>query len=132
MWSDTKPIGDMTTAVVPASARSASTSLMSGSSQGCDGGPEREQNARLQSGDTPSSAATSCTTSRQASWCWAWYPGRAAAEPASIASGIECVTNSSGASAATSATGRPTCAASSVNASTTASALARTKPGSLK
>ena len=43
MWSDTKPIGTVTTALSPASARAVSRSLTSGSSQGWVGGPEREQ-----------------------------------------------------------------------------------------
>ena len=41
MWSLTNPTGTMTIAVAPAAAWSAIASLMSGSSHGCVGGPER-------------------------------------------------------------------------------------------
>ncbi len=42
MWSLMKPIGTSTTAVTPDAATSASASLMSGSSHGIVGGPERD------------------------------------------------------------------------------------------
>ena len=43
MWSEMKPIGTTTTAVVPAACRALRWSLTSGSAQGWLGGPEREQ-----------------------------------------------------------------------------------------
>ena len=43
MWSDTKPIGTITTWLTPSLASSSRWSLTSGSSHGVEGAPEREQ-----------------------------------------------------------------------------------------
>ncbi len=42
MWSLMKPSGTIATASTPAAGSSAMTSLMSGSSHGCVGGPDRD------------------------------------------------------------------------------------------
>ena len=43
MWSETNPTGTSTTPGAPSAASAVRWSLTSGSSQGTDGGPEREQ-----------------------------------------------------------------------------------------
>src|SRR6185437_10078951 len=63
-WSETKPIGDTTTAAVPAAASAARWSLTSGSSQGTDGGPDRDCQTTSNSAPGPRTASA---TSRDAS-----------------------------------------------------------------
>src|SRR4051812_48302400 len=117
MWSDTKPIGTTTTDVTPLADSSRMWSLMSGSSHGMCGEPEREQYASDQLSATAASATSSATLV-----CWRTYastPGPPLA--AFMVSGIECVT-------------KITCVPSgaSSSASAVASMNGPTKPGWLK
>jgi hypothetical protein len=54
MWSLTKPSGTMSTALRPRAGSSAIASLMSGSSHGTCGGPERLWKTSCQAHDEPS------------------------------------------------------------------------------
>src|SRR5660398_281441 len=127
MWSEMNPTGASTTAVLPPAAISASASLTSGSSHGTRGGPDREQYTSRHGNSRPSTAAAPSATSRAtSSCCRAYDAGRATPDDASIAFGIEWVTNTRSASAASPVT------SNSPNAATTASTFARTNPGVLK
>ena len=67
MWSLTKPSGTMTTALMPSAGSSAMRSLMSGSSHGIDGGPERDWKTRSHPTVPPVAACE--TTSATARCC---------------------------------------------------------------
>ena len=121
MWSETKPIGDRTTAWTPRPDSSCSRSLTSGSSQGWLGGPDREQYARSHSTGRPRRSATAAATVAATSRCCAAYDGPASPEASSMVDGMEWVTKTSRAPCGT-----------VPNASVTASTLASTKPGWLK
>lgn len=131
MWSETKPIGTITTAGAPSACCASRWSQMSGSSQGVCGAPLRLWKTSSQGRSrTPVRSATVATISRATSRCWATYapPGRpragssGAPEVSAMESGMEWVVNASRAPSRTSS-------GSAARAARVASAIGSTKPG---
>src|SRR5215475_11590829 len=98
MWSLTKPIGTTTTAAAPALATLVRQSLMSGPSQGTDGGPLLLWYASCQV-SLPTAAATRPATSVSC----AWYAPPSGPLAAAIDSGMLWAVNTISASSLQSA-----------------------------